>query len=320
MRFLSPEEFGGGRSLSGIPQRPFGPNGELVSLLALGGGHIGRSDIDVDESVRIMHRAIDEGLTFFDNAWEYNERESERRMGLATRDRRDEVFLMTKVCARDKVGAAQQLEESLTSLQTDHLDLWMFHEVNYGNDPDWIFAPGGAAEAGLDALESGKVRHLGFTGHKDPAFLLRMLERDYPWSGLLMPVTVLDPSYHKSFIREVIPAAKAKGVSVLGMKSLGGIGQFVTDAGMDVRDCLRFSMSQEISALVSGIDSMEILEQNIEIARDLEPMNADEQAAAIAKYRDHAGDGRYEWYKTLPYYDSRYHREQHGFPEVTTIN
>lgn len=306
--------------MSGIPTRPFGRDGDEVSILALGGGHIGRPELEPDEAVRILHRAIDEGITFFDNAWEYNERESERRMGLVLKERRSEVFLMTKVCARDRDGALRQLDESLELLQSEHLDLWMFHEVNYGNDPDWIFAPGGAAEAGLEALRAGKVRHLGFTGHKDPSYLLRMLEEDYPWSALLMPVNVLDPGFHRSFVQEVIPLAAEKGVSVLGMKSLGGLGQFVKEAGMDPGECMRWALSQEISSLVSGIDSMAVLEQNLAIARSFEPMSRSEQAALCRRYAGIAGDGRLERFKTTQFYDSRVHRDQHAFPEVRTIN
>jgi aryl-alcohol dehydrogenase-like predicted oxidoreductase len=306
--------------MSGLPTRPFGRAGEPVSILALGGGHIGRATLDPDEAVRIMHRAIDEGLTFFDNAWEYNDRESERRMGIAIHDRRDRVFLMTKVCARDRDGAERQLDESLASLRTDHLDLWMFHEVNYGNDPDWIFGPAGAAEAAERALRAGKVRHVGFTGHKDPNFLIRMLRYDFPWSALLMPVNCLDTGFHKSFIREVLPVAREKHASVLGMKSLGGIGQFVTAAGMDPAQCIRYSLSQDIASLVSGIDSMAVLEQNLGVARSFRAMPEAEQRALEARYKSIAGDGRFEWFKTTQFFDSREHRDQHSFPEVTTIH
>src|SRR5690606_6825720 len=188
------------------------------------------------------------------------------------------------------------------------------------NDPDWIFAPGGAAEAGLEALRAGKVRHLGFTGHKDPSFLLRMLEMEYPWSALLMPVNVLDPGFHRSFVREITPLAREKGVSILGMKSLGGLGQFVTDGGMDPKECIRWALSQEIASLVSGIDSMAVLEQNLAVARGFQPMSRAELDEMCARYADVAGDGRLEQFKTTQFYDSRVHRDQHFFPEVTTIN
>jgi aryl-alcohol dehydrogenase-like predicted oxidoreductase len=306
-------------AMSGIPTRAFGRQGEKVSILCLGGGHIGRQVLDPDVAVGIMHRAIDEGITFFDNAWEYNEHESERRMGIAIADRRDKVFLMTKVCARDRDGAARQLDESLARLRTDHIDLWMFHEVNYGSDPDWIFGPNGAIEAAQAALRSGKIRHVGFTGHKDPSYLIRMLEMGFEWSALLMPVNVLDTGFHRSFIREVLPAARVKGVSVLGMKSVGGVGQFVTQAGMDPGECRRYALSQDISSLVVGIDSAAILEQDLAIGRSFRPMTSAEQRAFEARYAEVSGDGRYEWFKTTQYYDSRTHRDQHGFPEVVTI-
>ena len=306
--------------MAGIPRRPFGNTGEELSILGLGGGHIGGDHLTPDEAVRLMHQAIDEGINFFDNAWEYSEGESEVRMGQAIADRRDSVFLMTKVCARDAQGATAQLDESLSRLRTDHLDLWQFHEVNYGNDPDLIFAPGGAAEAGLRARDAGKVRFLGFTGHKDPTFLLKMLEHEYPWSALLMPVNILDPSYHRSFIREVLPEAERRGIAVLGMKSLGGCGQIVSEGGVDVETCLRYALSQSIASLVSGIDSPEVLAQNVRIAREFTPMDSNEEAAAVADARNLAVDGHLEWFKTTQYFDSRVHRDQHGFPEVRSIN
>lgn len=306
--------------MSGIPRRPLGKDGEKVSMLCLGGGHIGRAQLDPDDAVRIMQKAVDEGITFFDNAYEYNQGESERRMGRALEGRRDKVFLMTKVCSRDRAGAESQLHESLERLRTDHLDLWQFHEINYGNDPEWIFAKGGAAEAAEAALASGKVRHVGFTGHKDPSHLIKMLDYDFPWSCFLMPVNILDPGFHRSFIREVLPVAKEKGVSVLGMKSLGGMGQLVTGGEIPAEECLRFALSQPIASLVSGIDSLEVLEQNLRVARDFQPMDAREQQAAVERYRHLAADGRLEWFKTTQYFDSRVHRDQHAFPEVTTIN
>ena len=306
--------------MSGIPQRPLGKSGEMVSMLCLGGGHVGRAALDPAESVRIMRQAIDEGVTFFDNAWEYNRGESEARMGRALEGRRDEVFLMTKVCARDREGAERQLHESLERLRTDHLDLWQFHEINYGNDPEWIFAKGGAAEAAEAALKAGKVRHVGFTGHKDPAYLLEMLEHDFPWSCFLMPVNILDPCFHRSFVRHVLPVAREKGVSVLGMKSLGGEGQLVSQGQIPVEECLRFAFSQDITSLVSGIDSLEVLQQNVRAAREFRPMSEEEQREAVERYRHLAGDGRLEWFKTTQYFDSRLHRDQHAFPEVTTIN
>ena len=297
-----------------IPKRPLGKTGEEVSILCLGGGHIARDKLSDDESISIMHRAIDDGMTFFDNAWEYSGGRSEELMGRAIADRRDRVFLMTKVCARDARGAMDQLEESLKKLKTDVIDLWQFHEVNYANDPEWIFREGGAAEAALEAVKSGKVRYLGYTGHKDPAYLLKMLDHDFPWATVQCPVNILDVGF-KSFIRQLLPAAKAKGLGALGMKSLGGEGQLVWHGGLTPADCIRFALSQDIASLVSGIDSVEVYEQNLAIARSFEPMSEAEQDAFIAKTREMSEDGRLEWSKTTQQFDSPVHREQHGYIE-----
>ena len=302
--------------MSDLPLRVFGRHEDKLSILGFGGGHIGRPHIDDDEAVRLIQQGIDEGISFFDNSWDYNDGLSERRMGRGLRGRRDRAFLMTKVCSRDKDGAEKQLHESLKRLETDYVDLWQFHEINYGNDPEWIFAPGGAAEAAEAAVKAGKVRYVGFTGHKDPAFLLRMLEYDFPWSALQMPVTILDPNYHRSFIRQIIPEAKKRGIAVLGMKSVGGRGQFVRYGKIPIEDCLRFSLSQDICCLVSGIDSVQVLEQNLRIVRNFQPMDDAEQKAVLERYRDLATDGRHEWYRTMQYFDGPYHREQHGFVAV----
>jgi predicted aldo/keto reductase-like oxidoreductase len=300
--------------VSELPKRKLGASGEEVSILCLGGGHIGRVTLEDAAMVDVIQYAIDQGVTFLDNAWEYNGGVSEDRMGRAIAGRRDRVFLMTKVCARDRKGALVQLDESLRRLRTDRIDLWQFHEVNYANDPQWIFAKGGAAEAGLQAVKAGKVRHLGFTGHKDPEYLLEMLAHDYPWAACQCPVNVLDASY-RSFTRRLLPELEKRGIAALGMKSLGGEGQFVTEAGLDPRQCVRFALSQRIASLVSGMDSREVVDQNVSVARDFKPMSAKEQEAFIEKTRGIAGDGRYEWFKTTPYFDAKYHRDQHGFPE-----
>ncbi len=304
--------------MTALPTRALGNTGEQVSILGIGGGHIGRLTIESAEVVRIIQYAIDQGVTFLDNAWEYSSGRSETLMGEAIQGRRDEVFLMTKVCARDRAGAERQLEESLRRLRTDRVDLWQFHEINYANDHEWIFARDGAAEAARAALESGKVRHVGFTGHKDPEYLLSMLGHDFPWTSIQMPVNVLDPCY-RSFIRQVIPEAAGRGVAVLGMKSLGGRGQIVTEAGFTPEECLRFSLSQPIACLVSGLDSIAVVDQNVAIARDFVPLGEVEQLALIEKGRAVAGDGRHEWFKSTPFFDSQYHRQQHGFPTALVM-
>src|SRR5262245_33849639 len=204
----------------GVPTRRLGRTKENVSILCLGGWHIGAVK-DEKEAIRIMHAAIDEGVNFFDNAWDYHDGHSEQIMGraLATGGRRKRVFLMTKNCARDAKGTRQHLEDSLKRLQTDHLDLWQFHEINYDNDPDWIVARGALREA-LRAQKDGKVRYIGFTGHKSPDIHLSMLPR-HEWDTVQMPVNVCDYHY-RSFIRRVIPEATKREIAVIGMKSLAG--------------------------------------------------------------------------------------------------
>src|SRR5690348_2733525 len=206
----------------GLPTRPLGRTGVNVSILALGGWHIG-SVRDPQEAIRIMHAAIDEGLTFFDNAWDYHDGGSETIMGraLAQGGKRQRVLLMTKNCARDARGTRQHLEDSLRRLQTDHLDLWQFHEINYDNDPDWILENGALSEA-LKAQKEGKVRYIGFTGHKSPHIHLKMLGK-HAWDTVQMPINVCDYHY-RSFAREVLPEAIKRGVGPIGMKSLGGGG------------------------------------------------------------------------------------------------
>jgi predicted aldo/keto reductase-like oxidoreductase len=297
-----------------VMTRPFGATGEQVSVLGVGGGHIGSQRLPTREAVRLVQYAIDRGITFMDNAWEYNEGRSESVMGEALQGRRDQVFLMTKVCARDRAGAERDLNDSLRRLRTDRIDLWQFHEINYGNDAEWVFAEGGAAEAARAALEAGKVRYVGFTGHKDPQFLLAMLDRDFPWTSVQMPVNVLDTGF-KSFIRGVIPRAVEKKVAVIGMKSLGGQGQLVLRAGIPVEECLRFALSQAIATLVCGMESTADVDQNVRIASELRPMSEAEMETLAARTRAVASDGRYEWFKTTQYFDSSTHRRQHGFPD-----
>ena len=298
----------------GVMTRPFGSTGEPVSILGVGGGHIGNPRLSTREAVRLIQYAIDRGITFMDNAWEYNEGRSESVMGEALQGRRDGVFLMTKVCARDRAGAERDLNDSLRRLRTDRIDLWQFHEINYGSDAEWIFAEGGAAEAAKAALAAGKVRYVGFTGHKDPQYLLAMLEHDFPWASVQMPVNVLDVSF-RSFIKGVIPRATERGMAVIGMKSLGGSGQLVLRAGIPVEECLRFALSQPITTLVCGMESTADVDQNVKIASEFRPMSEVEMEALAARTRGAASDGRYEWFKTTQHFDSATHRRQHGFPD-----
>ena len=305
--------------MSNLPKRPLGATGEEVSILCLGGGHVARQSIPSSEVIRIIQYAIDQGVTFIDTAWEYHGGRSEALIGEAIRGRRDDLFLMTKVCARDRAGAMEQLEESLRRLGTDHLDLWQFHEINYDNDHEWIFAPGGAAEAAREALKSGKVRYVGFTGHKHPDFLLSMLEHDFPWTTVQMPINVLDASF-RSFGKRVLPELQKRGIATLGMKSLGGEGQLIRKAGLTPQQCIRFALSQPIATLVSGMDSIEVVDQNVAIARDFQPMSEEELSELAKATAKIASDGRHEWFKTTPYFDSKYHPDQHGFPGRLVMN
>ncbi|MAG36292.1 MAG: aldo/keto reductase, partial [Dehalococcoidia bacterium] len=190
-------------------------------MIGLGGGHLVRPSVSEADAIRLIQTAIEEGITFLDTAWDYGDGTSEIRFGKAIQGRRDRVFLMTKVCARDRQTALMQLEESLQRLQTDHVDLWQFHECNYDNDPEWVAAPGGALEAGIIAKEAGKIRYLGFTGHKSPHILRGMLDIDFSWDSCQMPINVFD-SLYRSFQQDVLPELNRRGIACLGMKSLGG--------------------------------------------------------------------------------------------------
>lgn len=244
---------------SQIPKKPLGKTGLQASALGLGGFHLGAAD--QKEAVEIVARALDAGVNFFDNAWEYHEGESEVRLGAALKGKRDQAILMTKVCThgRGKDVAMRMLEESLSRLQTDHLDIWQIHEVVYYNDPDLIFAPGGAAEALLLAKQQGKVRFIGFTGHKDPAIHLKMLSHDFPFDTVQMPLNCFDASF-RSFEKQVLPEANRRGIAVLGMKSLGGSGEMVANGAITPEEGLRYAMSLPVATTISGIDSLYVLE------------------------------------------------------------
>ena len=297
-----------------IPRKPLGKTGEQVSIIGVGGYHLGTMR-SPDDAARLVHEAVDAGVTFFDNAWEYNEHRSEEWMGLGLQGRRDKVFLMTKVCShgRDKKVAMQQLEESLKRLRTDHLDLWQIHEVIYENDPDLHFARGGVIEALDEAKKQGKVRFVGFTGHKRPAIHLAMLAHNYPFDTVQMPLNCFDGTY-RSFERQVLPEVQRRGMAALGMKSLGGDGQPLLHGIVSVDEALRYAMSLPVATTVSGIDSLSVLRQNLAIARDFKPMNPEEMEALRQRCAIFAGDGHLELYKSTVKYDGGVGREQHGYP------
>ena len=298
---------------AGLPKRPLGRTGDEVSLLCLGGWHIGAAAAqDEAAAIKIMHAAIDEGLTFFDNAWDYHDGGSEIVMGkaLAESSRRDKVYLMTKGCDRDYAGAMRCIDDSLRRLKTDYLDLWQFHEIVYDNDPDWVFDQGGI-RAAVEAKQAGKIRHIGFTGHRDPRIHKSMLDKPFDWETVQMPINMMDAQF-RSFRQEIVPVCLERGAGVIGMKSLGG-GVIPNRAAISAETCIRYALSQPVSSLVVGILSMDELLQNVATARAFEPMSESEQQTLLAGVKDVAGDGRFELYKTTQRMDGPYHVKQHGF-------
>ena len=308
-----------GQSGAEIPRRPLGRTGLEVSALGIGGYHLGSANSDA-EATQIVNEALDAGVNFFDNAWEYHQGLSEERLGRALRGRRDRAVVMTKVCTHGRLRniAMRQLEESLTRLQTDHLDVWQIHEVIYENDPDLIFAPNGAAEALLEARRQGKVRFLGFTGHKDPSIHLKMLSHNFPFDTVQMPLNCLDATF-RSFESNVLPEVNRRGMAALGMKSLGGSGELVSEGAVVVTMGLRYAMSLPVAVTISGIDSLSVLHQNLAVARGFQPFSAVEMQAIRDAYRSGASDGHMELFKTTKKYDGDLGREMHGFPSSAEL-
>ncbi len=301
-----------GTATGEIPLRPLGKTGVKVSAMCFGGAHWGRNEDDA-EAVRILHEAIDAGMTFLDNAWEYNGGRSEELMGKGLQGKRQQVFLMTKVCShgRDKKVAMQQLEESLRRLRTDYLDLWQIHEVVYEDDPDRHFVPHGAVDALLEAKQQGKVRFVGFTGHKHPKIHLKMLSHGFPFDTCQMPLNVFDGTY-RSFEHEVLPVLGQRGIGALGMKSLTGNAEPIKQGVVTPQEAIRYVLSLPIASLVSGIDSPAVLKQNLDIVRRFTPMTVAEMDGLRARVALYAMDGRFELFKSTNRYDGRIGREQHG--------
>jgi aryl-alcohol dehydrogenase-like predicted oxidoreductase len=297
-----------------IPRKPFGKTKERVSVIGVGGYSLGDAP-SLEEAVAIVHEAVDAGVTFFDNAWEYHDGKSEEWMGRGLEGRRDKVFLMTKVCThgRDRKVAMKQLEESLKRLGTDHLDLWQVHECVYDNDPDRHFAKGGVIEALDEAKKAGKVRYVGFTGHKHPAIHLKMLSYNYPFDSVQMPLNPFDATY-RSFAANVLPQVLERGMAALGMKSLGGNGQPVTQGVVTAQEALRYAMSLPVATTISGIDSLAVLRQNLGVARGFTPMTAAQMQALRDRCAPAAGDGHLELYKSTMKYDGDLGRGLHGIP------
>jgi aryl-alcohol dehydrogenase-like predicted oxidoreductase len=302
-----------------IDRRPFGRHGDLVSIIGLGGYHLGKAKT-VGEAVRIVHAAIDAGVNFLDNAWEYHDGESERRMGRAIAGRRDSVFLMTKVCTHGRGAnvAMRQLNQSLRRLRTDHLDLWQIHECVYDNDPERHFATGGVVEALEQAKAQGKVRYVGFTGHKDPAIHLRMLSFEFPFDACQLPLNGFDALF-RSFQTRVLPELARQKIAAIGMKSLGGDGRVIKKKAARIGEALRYAMSLPVCTTVSGIDSLKVLRQNLAIARNFSPMTVSERNAYERSLADKALDGRFELYKTSAEHEGEVGRKQHGFPSQEEV-
>jgi len=302
-----------------VPKKSLGRTGVQVSAMGLGGYHLGSAETD-QAANEIVAKALDHGVTFFDNAWEYHDGLSEERLGKALKGKRQQAFVMTKVCThgRDKKIAMRMLEESLRRLQTDHLDLWQIHEVVYDNDPDLIFAPNGAAEALADAKQQGKVRFIGFTGHKDPEIHLKMLSHNFPFDTVQMPLNCCDATF-RSFETHVLPEVNRRGMAPLGMKSLGGSGELVRHGAVTPEQGLRYAMSLPVATTISGIDSMEVLDQNLRVAVNFKPLEAAEMQALRDQCRFLASDGRLELFKMTTKYDGKVGREQHHFPTVQEL-
>jgi predicted aldo/keto reductase-like oxidoreductase len=286
--------------------RTLGRTGEKVSCIGLGGYHLGLPRVGEADAIKIFHAAMDRGINFSDNSWDYNEGESERRVGKALKGRRDKVFVMTKFDGRTRESALQQLDESLERLRVDHVDLWQFHENIRLEDPDRFFAANGACEAMLEAKKSGKVRYFGFTGHKDPSVHLRMLEQadkhHFRFDTAQMPLNVMD-AHFRSFGKEVLPVLVERGIGVLGMKPMGD-GNVLKSKKVSALECLHYALSLPTSVVITGIDSMAILDQAFEAVKTLPSVTKSGLTSILKKTRSAASDGEFEPFKTTAQFDS----------------
>ncbi len=297
---------------SDIAQRTLGRTGEKISMVGLGGYHIGNQK-DEQESIRIIRTALDNGINFLDNCWDYNAGNSEVRMGKALRDGyRQRAFVMTKIDGRTKKAAAQQLEESLRRLQTDHIDLLQFHEIIRMEDPERVFAAGGGMEAVVEAQKAGKVRYIGFTGHKSPDIHLKMLEtadaHQFHFDAVQMPLNVMDAHYN-SFEKKVLPVLVKKEIGVLGMKPMGA-GIILSSKTVEPIECLHYAMSLPTSVVITGCDSVALVEQALKAARTFQPLSETQVAALLAKTKEAARSGEFEGYKTTTNFDGTAHNPQ----------
>ena len=295
-----------------VPMRTLGRSGEKVSIVGLGGYHIGMQK-DENESIRIIRTALDGGINFLDNCWDYNNGQSEIRMGKALRDGyRHKAFLMTKIDGRTKEAARQQLEESLSRLQTDHIDLLQFHEVIRDTDPARIFGAGGGMEAVLEAKKQGKIRYIGFTGHKSPDIHFKMLEvafsHDFTFDAVQMPLNVMD-AHFESFEKKVLPVLVKHNIGVLGMKPMGDKLILNSKTATPI-ECLHYAMNLPTSVVITGCDSLQILQQAIDAARTFKPLGPGEVANLLEKTAPAAVKGEFEKYKTSHDFDGTFHNPQ----------
>ena len=302
----------------GIPTRRLGRTGEQVSILCVGGAHLGRAAMDDGEptALKLAHAAVDNGVFFWDNAWAYHDGYAEEFMGKALKGRRDKVFLMTKNSGRDEAFSRQCLDDSLRRMQTDYIDLWQFHETNYDNDPDWVLERGGLGFA-LEAQKAGKVRHIGFTGHKHPRIHVKMLNKGYDWASSQMPINPMD-YFYRSFEKEVVPLCLAKDVGVIGMKCLGGgprEGEIPNTTQVTAEMCVRWALSVPVSSIVRGYLTMEQLMADVKVARGFQPLEQNERQTIMALAEPEAGDGRHEHFKSTQRYDNPLYRKMHGFAD-----
>jgi aryl-alcohol dehydrogenase-like predicted oxidoreductase len=299
---------------SPIPLKRFGKSDVQVSALGLGGHHLGAAS-DEKTAVEIVHQALDSGVTFFDNCWEYNRGKSEDWLGKGLKGHRDSAFLMTKVCThgRDAALAMQMLEQSLRRLQTDHLDLWQIHGVSFQNDPALFIRAGGAAEALRRAKESGKVRFVGFTGHKDPDLHLAMINTGFPFDAVQMPLNPFDANFF-SFEQKVLPVLQQKGIAPLGMKPIGGHGEPVQKGVFTAQELLRYAMSLPVATTITGVSDLSILNQNLQVAKGFTALSEAEMQQLRDRAKPYAGDGRFELYKTSLKFDNPEARLAHDFP------
>jgi uncharacterized protein len=311
---LTPEALPPATRKGDMIYRSLGRTGVQVSALGVGGHHLGDLP-SVDDAIRLVHEAIDAGVTFFDNCWEYYNGKTENILGRALKGRRDKVFLMTKVCTHGRSGqlALQMLEESLRRLGTDHLDLWQIHGIVYDNDPELAYAKGGVLEAFDRAKKEGKTRFVGFTGHKEPAFHLKMLELGYPFDTVQMPLNPFDASFH-SFEKQVLPEVNRRGMAALGMKSMGGTAWAIKNGVVKGEELLRYAMSLPLATTISGMDSLQVLHENLRVVPGFKPMTEKEMDVLRARCAPTAADGRYEPYKVSLRYDNPITRLPHGFP------